>query len=70
MSLADYIILAVIVLAAVGAICYVRYHPCDCSKDCSSCGHSCARKKADLPNAGPEKKGDQEKREPINDGEM
>lgn len=33
-------------------------------------GHSCARKKADLPNAGPEKKGDQEKREPINDGEM
>jgi len=56
MSLADYLILAVVVLAAVGAIVYGRRHPSGCSKGCASCGQDCPRKKSDPSGAATEEK--------------
>ncbi|MGN0624852.1 MAG: hypothetical protein ACI4I8_01130 [Oscillospiraceae bacterium] len=45
MSLADYIIVAVVVLAAVGAFVYARRHPdCGCGSGCASCQKACARR--------------------------
>ena len=48
MSLADYIIVAVVVLAAVGAFVYTRRHPndCGCGTDCAACRKACARKQS------------------------
>ncbi len=48
MSLADYIIVAVVVLAAVGAFVYTRRHPNDygCGADCATCRKACARKQS------------------------
>lgn len=48
MSLADYIIVAVVVLAAVGAFVYTRHHPndCGCGTDCAACRKACARKQS------------------------
>ncbi|HCB65346.1 MAG TPA: hypothetical protein DEP43_05215 [Ruminococcaceae bacterium] len=46
MSLADYIIVAVVVLAAVGALVYARRHPdCGCGSGCTSCQKACARRR-------------------------
>ena len=45
MSLADYIIVAVVVLAAVGAFVYTRRHPNDCGCG-TACWKACARKQS------------------------
>lgn len=50
MSLADYLILAGVILAAVGAILHSRRHPGGCGGNCSSCKQSCAQKKEDPEN--------------------
>ena len=44
MSIADYVILAVVALAAVGAVIYGRRHPGGCGGNCTFCKHGCEKK--------------------------
>ncbi len=55
MSIADYVIVAVVILAAIGALWYARRHPsCGCQGGCAACQKSCASRQE--PAAGPNEK--------------
>lgn len=47
MSIADYVILAVVALAAVGAVIYGRRHPGSCGGNCALCKRGCEKKDPD-----------------------
>lgn len=56
MSIADYVIVAVVILAAIGALWYARRHPScgGCQGGCAACQKSCASRQE--PAAGPNEK--------------
>ncbi len=52
MSFVDYIIVAVVVLAAVGALIYTHRHSsCNCGTGCASCPRACAQKQKGTSDA-------------------